>query len=77
MLDLGFEKATWIHVPGEFTSRQTHIKFNGREFDLTEGLFDTDVERNVFPAELWYCRCIMRGIIPAELTTGEREENEY
>ena len=67
MLDLGFKSAKWIHVPGEFTSRKTHKNFNGQMFDLTEGLFDTDVQRNVFPCELWYCRCVMKGIIPKEL----------
>ena len=67
MLDLGFKSARWIHVPGEFTSRKTHKNFNGQTCDLTEGLFDTDVQRNVFPCELWYCRCVMKGIIPKEL----------
>lgn len=67
MLDLGFKSARWIHVPGEFTSRKTHKNFNGQTFDLNEGLFDTDVQRKVFPCELWYCRCVMKGIIPKEL----------
>lgn len=70
MIDLGFEQATWIHVPGEFTSRETHIKFNQEKFDLNVGLYDEDVHRNVFPGELWWCRCVMRGIIPSELTGG-------
>ena len=73
MIDLGFEQATWIHVPGEFTSRETHIKFNSDVFDLNVGLYDEDVHRNVFPGELWYCRCVMRGIIPAELTGGNND----
>jgi hypothetical protein len=71
MIDLGFEQATWIHVPGEFTSRETHIKFNQEKFDLNVGLYDEDVHRNVFPGELWWCRCVMRGIIPSELTGGD------
>ena len=70
MIDLGFTEATWIHVPGEFTSRETHIKFNQQRFDLNVGLYDEDVHRNVFPGELWWCRCVMRGIIPSELTGG-------
>ena len=67
MLSLGFREATWIHVPGEFTSRETHIKFDRRRFDLQIGLFDTDVSKNVFPGELWWCRCCMKGIIPPGL----------
>ena len=73
MLDLGVEQATWIHVPGEFTSRETHIKFNNEVFDLNAGLYDEDVHRNVFPGELWWCRCVMRGIIPSELTGGKND----
>lgn len=73
MIDLGFEQATWIHVPGEFTSRETHIKFNSEVFDLNVGLYDEDVHRNVFPGELWWCRCVMRGIIPSELTGGKND----
>lgn len=73
MIDLGFERATWIHVPGEFTSRETHIKFNNEVFDLNVGLYDEDVHRNVFPGELWWCRCVMRGIIPSELTGGKND----
>ena len=67
MLSLGFTEAKWIHVPGEFTSRETHIKFDRRKFDLQVGLFDTDVSKNVFPGELWWCRCCMKGIIPPGL----------
>lgn len=74
MIDLGFTQATWIHVPGEFTSRKTHQGFNRENFDLNVGLFDEDVRRNVFPGELWYCRCVMRGIIPQDLITGAENE---
>ena len=70
MLSLGFTTAEWIHVPGQFTSRDTHINFNGRVFDLQVGLYDTDVERNVFPGELWWCRCCMRGIIQQNMITS-------
>ena len=51
-LSLGFTRAVWIHVPGEFTSRETHREFNGQEFDLQEGMYDIDVGHNVQCAEL-------------------------
>ncbi len=63
-LSLGFTRAVWIHVPGEFTSRETHREFNGQEFDLQEGMYDIDVGHNVQCAELPYCRCVYRTIIP-------------
>ncbi|MFR1027723.1 MAG: hypothetical protein ACLSE8_15610 [Parasutterella sp.] len=28
----------WIHVPGKYTSRESHIEMNGKEFDLSKGI---------------------------------------
>lgn len=61
---LGATKGSWIHRPGEFSSRETHIAMNGHEFDLNVGLYDPDVKRTVLPAELPYCCCIFEAIFP-------------
>lgn len=53
----GATAGVWIHVPGEFTSRETHIHMNGQKFDLQTGLFDPDVNKNVLPADLPFCWC--------------------
>lgn len=71
---LGIKEAVWIHVPGEYSSRETHIEMNGKKFDMNKGLFDSDVGRPVLPAELPYCRCICRPVIPAEFLGGTNEE---
>ena len=64
---LGIKKGVWIHVPGQYTSRDTHIAMNGKEYDISKGLYDSDVGRYVVPAELPYCRCLCRPLIPPEL----------
>jgi len=60
----GATKGEWIHVPGEFSSRITHIHMNAQEFDLNVGLYDSDVKTYVLPADLPYCACQFRALFP-------------
>lgn len=67
-LALGMTKGVWIHVPGQFESRLSHEHvLNGKEFDLTKGMYDPEVKEYIMPAQLPYCRCIFRSVIPEEL----------
>lgn len=68
--DLGITQAVWKHVPGQYSSRETHIKMDGKKFNLSEGLFDEDVGRNVHPAELPFCRCVARLVLDLENLKG-------
>lgn len=61
---VGATKGRWIHVPGKYSSRITHIKMNGQTFNLDDGLYDADVHRNVKPGELVYCNCQFETLIP-------------
>lgn len=65
--DLGITKFIWVHIPGKYTSRHTHIAMNGKTFEADKGLWDEDVEDFVLPGELPYCRCQSRMILPEEL----------
>lgn len=60
----GATKAEWIHIPGEKSSRLTHIEMDGKEFDIEVGLFDSDVGEFVKPAQLPYCRCTCSFLFP-------------
>ena len=64
--DLGIEEGIWVHVPGQYSSRHTHKAMNGKRFRLNEGLYDEDVGKSVVPAELSFCRCVYRPVIPFE-----------
>lgn len=57
---LGITHAVWVHVPGRYSSRETHIAMDGKRFDLSEGLYDPAVGQNVTPGLLPFCRCIFR-----------------
>lgn len=61
--DLGITQGIWIHRPGKYTSRDTHIEMDGKSFDLKKGLFDSQVGYNVIPGELINCRCVYRADI--------------
>lgn len=60
----GVRKGRWIHVPGLYSSRKTHIAFDHKEFNLDEGMYDSDVGRLVKPGELPYCNCQFQIIAP-------------
>ena len=60
----GATRGEWIHVPGEFSSRETHIHMNGQPFDLNVGLYDEQVKMNVLPADLPYCACQFSPLFP-------------
>lgn len=61
---LGATKGRWIHVPGKYSSRKTHVEMNGKVFPLSDGLYDKDVHRNVKPGELIYCNCQFEVLMP-------------
>lgn len=53
--DLGIKTAIWVHVPGRYSSRETHIAMDGKRFNIREGLYDSDVDKKVVPGELPFC----------------------
>lgn len=63
---VGMTKAVWVHVPGMYTSRETHKAMDGKEFDISKGLYDSDVKKFVLPGECIYCRCRQRFVLPEE-----------
>lgn len=60
----GATKAEWIHIPGEKSSRITHIHMDGEVFEIDKGLYDEDVGRFVKPGELIYCMCSCSFLFP-------------
>lgn len=61
---LGITQGVWVHRAGSKSSRLTHQKMAGKLFDLNKGLYDSDVKRDVLPAELWGCRCTYHRVLP-------------
>lgn len=67
---LGITQAKWIHVPGMYSSRPTHVKMHGQIFDLNKGMRDDSPEVGgayVLPGQLPFCRCICQMVLTDEL----------
>ena len=60
----GATKGEWIHIPGEKTSRITHMEMDSKVFDIDKGLYDSDVGRFVLPGELPFCMCSCAFLFP-------------
>jgi SPP1 gp7 family putative phage head morphogenesis protein len=63
-LELGIQKAVWIHSHAGKKPRPTHVKMHGQTFDVAEGMWDPAENRYVQPGELINCRCVSKSIIP-------------
>lgn len=61
--ELGIEQAVWIHSHAGKEPRPSHVRMDGKKFDLAKGMWDEDEGRYVLPGELINCRCISRPVI--------------
>lgn len=59
---LGITQGIWKHSHAGKKPRQSHVKANGRLFDLSEGML-IDGE-HIMPGELPNCRCTWEAVIP-------------
>lgn len=67
---VGVKKAVWVHIAGKYTSRASHIKMNGQEFDISKGCYDEFEKKYIYPAQLINCRCEMQMIFDDEVLNG-------
>ncbi len=74
--EVGITHGVWVHNPGRFTSRSTHLKFHGKLFSLQEGLYDDDAEMNVVPGQLRHCQCTFRPVLPSDVTNGQKNYDQ-
>lgn len=62
--ELGITEAIWMHSHAGKTPRPTHVKMDGRRYDVKQGMYDPAEGRRIFPGELINCRCTSRSVIP-------------
>ena len=72
--DLGITKAIWQHNAGGKTFRESHVKMDGKVFDLEKGMYDPSVEDFIQPGFLIACRCSYRPYLPEFGSVGKDEE---
>lgn len=62
-MEIGVEEGEWIHIPGKYSSRESHKKMNGKKFRLDQGMWDEEVGKYIMPGELVACNCTYRPIL--------------
>jgi SPP1 gp7 family putative phage head morphogenesis protein len=62
--EAGITHAVWMHSGGGRHPRPTHVAMNGKQYEVSKGMYDSSVDKWIFPGELINCRCVMRSVIP-------------
>lgn len=62
-VELGVTKAKWRHSGAGKHPRPTHVKNNGKLYDVKKGWYDPHVKKWILPGELPNCRCVSISVI--------------
>jgi 8-oxo-dGTP pyrophosphatase MutT (NUDIX family) len=62
-MELGITKAIWMHSHAGKEPRPTHVAMNEKQYNLAQGMWDSDENEWVHPGQLINCRCSNRPII--------------
>lgn len=62
-MELGITRGIWMHSNAGKEPRPTHVAMDGKPYELSTGMWDSDENENVHPGQLINCRCTMRPII--------------
>lgn len=67
--ELGITRAKWLHSHAGKEPRPSHVRMNGKEYDVEKGMWDPDAHGKgkgdwVYPGQLINCRCVGRSILP-------------
>lgn len=60
--EVGIKEAIWLHTGGGKEPRQSHIKANGKRYDVSKGLKIDG--KYVYPGEEINCKCTSRAVLP-------------
>lgn len=63
-LDAGLSKAKWKHSHAGKDPRPTHVAMDGEEYDIQKGMWDTAVQKYIWPGTEVNCRCTDEAVIP-------------
>jgi uncharacterized protein with gpF-like domain len=62
-LEVGITRAIWMHSHAGKKPRPSHVKNDGKPYDVNRGWFDPHEQKWIFPGELPRCRCTSRSIV--------------
>jgi SPP1 gp7 family putative phage head morphogenesis protein len=61
--ELGITRAEWQHSSAGKHPRPSHVKMDGKTYDVKKGMWDPTEKKYVLPGELINCRCFSRPVI--------------
>lgn len=62
--ELGITTAVWMHSHAGKVPRPSHVKMDGKSYDINKGMWDKDEGEWIFPGQLINCRCTSRSVVP-------------
>lgn len=62
--ELGITTAVWMHSHAGKEPRPSHVKMDGKSYDINKGMWDPDEHEWIFPGQLINCRCTSRSVVP-------------
>lgn len=62
--ELGITEAVWMHSHAGEVPRPSHVKMNGKRYDVSQGMWDPDEKAYIWPGQLINCRCTSKSVIP-------------
>lgn len=62
--ELGITHATWLHSHAGKVPRETHVKMDGQDYEIDKGMWDSAVQKFVWPGTEIECKCGDRAKIP-------------
>ena len=62
--ELGITEAIWLHSHAGREPRPTHVAMNQKRYPVAKGMWDSAVQKFIWPGELIGCRCVGRSVLP-------------
>jgi SPP1 gp7 family putative phage head morphogenesis protein len=63
-VEIGLTEAVWLHSAAGKRPRPSHVRMNGKKFEVAKGMWDSDERKWVQPGDLINCRCSSRSVVP-------------
>lgn len=63
--ECGIVEAKWRHSGAGKHPRHEHVEFNGKFYNIKEGMWSKEEGKFIFPGELINCRCVSVAVLPS------------
>ncbi len=64
-MEIGITEAVWMHSRASKEPRRTHLAMDGKTYKVEKGMWDSDVQKWIFPSQLINCHCQSLTVLPS------------